>query len=249
MKSSVLSALLIISFASRAQEFEDSHYLDPMFFESAREASSQKNNTSDQFKYVQAQIKAALVEAARSQFVAKSMENVARRVSVPDTSLINDISQILVAQFGYEFLSRAFVFLISGVDVTQVSQLTALQIINTLLQTQTEKAIATVFPHITTGFLFRAGENLIRADIASRLIRLTKTTVLPALKRSVIKTTRAAIAAQKEDEKLMQRIFKEALPKVKRTKYLNGTYAELSYERSPRPIHLRLPQKSTRAKL
>jgi hypothetical protein len=248
MKSLVLSALLIISFASRAQESENPYYLDPMLFESAREASLQ-NNSSDQLKYLHAQIKAALVEAARSQFVAKSMETVASRVSVSDTPLGNDISQILVAQFGYEFLSRAFVFLMSGVDVAQVSQLTALQIINTLLQTQTEKAIATMFPHVTTGFLFRAGENMIRADIASRLISLTKTTLLPALKRSVIKTTRAAIAAQKKDEKLMQRIFKEALPKVKRTKYLNGAYAELSYERSPRPIRLRLLQKSTKAKL
>lgn len=202
MRLQLFGSFLFLSFASYAQEFDDLPDWARASNESVLELTKKKKQGEFEkiCRFIQPTVRAAAIDWFRTKFCAISVNNITQKVCARDTILEQDIMPIMVATIGYDFVSLAFVMLINGVDIDQVSTLTIAHMGNALLQTQTEKVLATLIPNIATKPVWRVCEDCIRADIASRLIQVIQTIILPMLKASALECGKAAIIFQKKED-------------------------------------------------
>jgi hypothetical protein len=165
--------------------------------------------------------------------VCAEFENNFRHTRVGNYTIVDAVLHRIALKIGLEFISVAFVMLMNGVDIEQVSSLTVTNMCNTLIQTQTEKALATLIPYVTTKPVWRMCENCIRADIVAHLIKATNSIILPALKASALECGKQAIVLQKKEDKRIAHFFNDS------KHALNGGL-------SPKLIRLIKQQKNTK---
>lgn len=251
MRLKLLGVFIFLSFTCRAQEIKELPEWARVAHEFLNGMYEQK--TGNEFEYivkyfqpkVKEKVKAKGIEWFRSQFCAKSFENISKNIFAREDTMVSAVSVVLkhmTVKIGLDFISIAFVFLMNGVDINQVSELTLQNMAQTLVQSQTENALARIIvKNGTDGCIWRWCKDTIRSESASFLIKITKSIVLPALKTSAIACGKYAITAQRQEEKRMAHIFKRYLP-------IHGNGDELNYERLPIPIYLTMLQRNTRWK-